>query len=156
MFHQACLFMTSTLLYLQMKEALARSKGNLAEAERIAPEDRGVMMADVDADDVPASTNTTTTTTTTATTTTSKQKKDIDDPILANINRWMAAAQSELAAVRQAMTTVDPITEHTAFLDWVKSACKMANDDQWFEFQISFTTMYTRWKSDDHQRQQQQ
>ena len=90
--------MTSTLLYLQVKEALARSKGDLAEAERITAEDR-VMLGNVDADDVPASTTTTTATTTS---TTSKQKKDVNDPILSNINRWMAAAQSELAAVHQA------------------------------------------------------
>ncbi|XP_072173824.1 uncharacterized protein [Diadema setosum] len=85
----------------------------------------------------------------------SKRCKDDGDPLIQSIQRRIDAAQTELATVRQALTS-EPVTERTAFLEWVKTVCRDATEDQWFEFQTTFTNLFAKWKVEDRQLQQQQ
>ena len=64
----------------------------------------------------------------------------------------MESAQAELIAVRQAMSTSEPVIERTAYIDWLKAACKDATDDQWIEFQASFGAMHARWQAEKRKR----
>lgn len=135
-----------------MQEALARSQGNLDEAEQLAARDR-LRLREID-DEVEEEEQTSTAVMTKP----SKRQKstDGDDPALQKIIKRMESAQAELVAVRQAMSTTEPVTERIAYLDWVKAACKDATDDQWIEFQASFGAMHARWQAEKRQRNLQQ
>ena len=130
-------------LYLQVKEALAVTRGDLDEAERIAAEDR-VAISGVDED------------TEEATPVCKKQKKAIEDPVLVEMRKKFADAQATLTTVNNALTKAEPVTERTAFMDWVRQVCKNVSDDQFTEFQTAFIQMQTRWKMNDKQQQMSQ
>ena len=130
-------------LYLQVKEALAVTCGDLDEAERIAAEDR-VAISGVDED------------TEEATPVCKKQKKAIEDPVLVEMRKKFADAQATLTTVNNALTKAEPVTECTAFMDWVRQVCKNVSDDQFTEFQTAFIQMQTRWKMNDKQQQMSQ
>ena len=98
-----------------MKEALAISKGDLDEAERIAAEDRIAIM---DADEDPIEGQPTSSEP--ASSKPKKLKRTVDDPLLIEMRKKFDDAQSELLSVRKALAATEPTTERTAFLDWVR------------------------------------
>lgn len=123
-----------------MKEALAISKGDLDEAERIAAEDRIAIM-DVDEDPIGQSTSSEP-----ASSKSKRLKHSVEDPLLIEMRKKFDNAQSELASVRTALSVTEPVTERISFLDWVREVCKNVSEDQFAEFQTSFIQLQTSWK----------
>ena len=132
-------------MYLQFKEAYARSHGDLGEVERLAAEDR-IAIDQVDDDEAAPGPSSKA----------KRQRKEDEDPVMATIQRQMEAAQAELTAVRKAMSTMEPTTVHSCFLEWVKACVTGANDKQWAEFQSTFIGMQGRWAAAERAMKQQQ
>lgn len=138
-------------LSFQVKEAVARARGDLHQAERIAAEDKLVInLVDVDTD------ATSSTTSATSKGINKRKRMEEDDEVLQAMEQKLTAAQTEIKTVREAIATAEPVTERTTFLDWVRAVCKNANDDQWAEFQAAFIAMQGRWKASDRLQKQQQ
>lgn len=62
-------------------------------------------------------------------------KHSVEDPLLIEMRKKFDNAQSELASVRTAFSVTEPVTEQTAFLDWVREVCKNVSEDR----QVSFS-----------------
>lgn len=85
----------------------------------------------------------------------SRRRKKEEDPVLADIRRQFANAQTELASVKNALATSEPVTERTTFLNWVREVCKTASDDQFTEFQTNFIQLQARWRKQNRSTQMQ-
>ena len=75
--------------------------------------------------------------------------KAAEDPVLVEMRKKFADAQAALMSVNNALTTAEPVTDRTAFVDRVHKVCKNVSDDQFTEFQTTFIQMQTKWKMND-------
>ncbi|KAJ8019717.1 hypothetical protein HOLleu_41409 [Holothuria leucospilota] len=123
-----------------LKEALARSGGDLGEAERLAAADR-LTLETVDDNPEPELTDLTPTTSV-------KPKKarraDVEDEKLAEIQKDIQNSKAVLRQVQESMATSKPATRRTKFMEWAAECVDTFTEEQFEEFKSTFQSMESR------------
>ena len=140
------LVLTWFLMFLQVKETVAQSKGNLEEAELTYAEDR---VKKETVDDPPPKPSE-------KTRGSGETSSDISE-----LNRQvgtilMTIGQMVAAAVQRTPTKPTQESSKESFINYVGSTLRETTPQQFKEFKNAFFAMVTRWETENEQQQQQQ